>query len=144
MSRAPDQRQQRKGGRQPGSAWQQVPLDEQTIAERAKLGPGAMVAYQRMVHDGHLTAFVDREMSPGPDGERMLWHVSISHRTNTHPPQPGRYPSWDEIVAARFLFMPADAQVIMCLPPRDQWVSDHPTCFHLWELPEAVHITGHG
>lgn len=141
MSRAPEQRRK---GRAPGSAWQQVPLDQRTASARAAYGPGEMTAYQRLVADGHLTALVDHELSEGPDGDRWLWHVSISHRTNTHPPKPGRYPSWDELVAARFLFMPAGAQVIMCLPPRDQWVNEHDTCFHLWELPEAVYVTGHG
>jgi hypothetical protein len=84
-----------------------------------------LVCYQREVADGHLSVFVGRE----PDG----FHLSISHRTNDHPPQPGRYPTWDEIVEARYEFCPGAMTMVMYLPPKSEYVNVHETTFHLWE-----------
>jgi hypothetical protein len=84
-------------------------------------------AWQREVHDGHLSVLVGRE----PKG----WHLSISHRTNVMRPKPGRYPTWDEIADARYRFIPDEATMAMLLPPRDQYVNLHETTFHLHEVP---------
>lgn len=93
-------------------------------------------AWQREVEDGHLTVFAGRE--PDPSFSRPMWHLSISHRTNAHPPLPGRYPHWDEIVEARYRFIPNETRVAMLLPPREEWVSVHDTTFHLWEISDAA------
>lgn len=93
-------------------------------------------AWQRGVADGHLTVLAGRE--PVPGASRPLWHLSISHRTNDHPPRPGRYPDWDEIVEARYRFIPDEVRVAMLLPPRAEWVNVHPTTFHLWEISEII------
>jgi len=93
-------------------------------------------AYQRDTGDGHLTIFVGREPDL-PRFERPMWHLSISHRTNDHPPQPGRYPTWEEIVDARYRFIPNEVHVAMLLPPREEWVNVHSTTFHLWEIDDT-------
>ena len=59
----------------------------------------------------------------GPGG----WHLSISGR--------GRYPSWDEIVKARYAKVPDDVTMALLLPPRAEWVNAHETCFHLHQVP---------
>jgi hypothetical protein len=84
-------------------------------------------AYQREVHDGHLSVFVGRE----PQG----WHLSISHRTNEVKPRPARYPTWDEIADARYQFVPNEVTMAMLLPPREQYVNLHDTTFHLHQIP---------
>lgn len=109
-----------------------------------RVDPGAEVraafpgirCWQRETGDGHLTVLVGRE--PDPSFDRPLWHLSISHRTNTHPPEPGRYPDWDEITEARYRFIPDAVRIAMLLPPRDEWVNVHPTTFHLWEIQDSV------
>jgi hypothetical protein len=87
--------------------------------------------WQKDVGDGHLTVLVGAELQS--DGPR--WHMSISHRTNEHPPKAGRYPTWDEIKEARYRFMPGDIYVAQILPPEDEFINVMGTCFHLWEIP---------
>lgn len=55
------------------------------------------------------------------------WHISISH--------PHRYPSWDEIKAARYTLCPKEITMAMYLPPPDEFVNLHPNCFHLYQVP---------
>jgi hypothetical protein len=81
--------------------------------------------YRRSVHDGWLTALLGQE----PTG----WHMSISHRSHAGST---RYPSWDEITHARYELAPIDIDMVMHLPPPDQYVDVHPTTFHLHEHPE--------
>lgn len=103
-------------------------------AARLLLAIGAMhvEVYQREVEDGHLSAFVTKEPS-GPGG-CIEWHLSISHRTNDNPPQPGRYPTWDEIAHARYELLPGDLPFAMMLPPKSEYVALHDTTFHLHEV----------
>jgi hypothetical protein len=54
------------------------------------------------------------------------WHLSISH--------PTRYPTWDEIKAARYALLPDDMTMAMLLPPKAQYVNIEETCFHLTEI----------
>jgi hypothetical protein len=111
--------------------WRQV---RSAAAENLRaLGATHVATFQRYVTDGHLSAFVTRE-PPGPGGVSE-WHLSISHRTNEHPPKAGRYPTWDEIAHARYELLPADLTFAMFLPPREQYVAVHDTTFHLY----AVH-----
>jgi hypothetical protein len=112
---------ERRPMERPRSAW--VEQDGTSI-----LGVGTRV-WQRNVHDGHLTAMVAKE----PAG----WHLSISHRTNTAPPRPGRYPTWDEIADARYQLLPDQITVAMLLPPSSEYVNAHQTTFHLHEITDA-------
>jgi hypothetical protein len=97
-------------------------------------GPGDWVQVPRGEF-GDFTVQVGEETAglPAP-----RWHLSISHRTNEHPPKPGRYPTWDEIKDARYRFMPGDIYVAQILPPADDYVSVMDTCFHLWQIPEEA------
>jgi hypothetical protein len=114
--------------------WARLPRGEyEEFMATVSRAPNLRV-YQRNVGDGHLTAFAAAELQPG--GPR--WHLSISHRTNAHPPKPGRYPTWDEIKDARYRFMPADIYVAQILPPPDEFLSVHDTTFHLWQIPDEV------
>jgi hypothetical protein len=54
-------------------------------------------------------------------------HISISH--------PYRYPTWDEIKAARYDLLPDDVTMAMLLPPIRQYVNRHDYCFHLHQIP---------
>lgn len=67
----------------------------------------------------HLIVLIQRIE---PDG----WHLSISH--------PQRYPTWDEIHAARYGLLPDEVTMGMLLPPRGEYVNIHPNCFHLWQI----------
>lgn len=110
--------------------WRRIHVPAQLLA----VHPGTR-AYQRDLPDGHLSVFVGREMTELPGGDRLpLWHLSISHRTNDRAPQPGRYPSWDEIRDARERFIPDEVTVAMILPPKAEYVNVHATAFHLWEI----------
>lgn len=86
-------------------------------------------AWQCEVPDGHLSVFAGTE----PAG----FHLSISHRTSDHPARPGRYPSWGEIVDARYRFCPLDVTMAQLLPPQDEYINLHDTTFHLWEIPDG-------
>jgi len=57
------------------------------------------------------------------------WHLSISCER--------RYPTWDEIKAARYLLVPAPVTMAMILPPPGQYVNveDQDNVFHLHEIP---------
>lgn len=104
------------------SGWKRVPVPASLLTA----APG-MRAWQREVHDGHLSVFAGEE----PDG----FHLSISHRTSDGRKAPGRYPTWDEIKDARYRFGPLDKTLAMLLPPQDEYVNVHATTFHLWEVP---------
>ena len=59
-----------------------------------------------------------------PDG----WHLSIAHVR--------RYPTWDEIKEARYRLLPSEKTYVMVFPPPEEYVNQHPNCFHLWELKQ--------
>src|SRR4051812_25506442 len=89
------------------------------------LAAPTMKAWQKEVHDGHLSVFAGVE-----DG---IWHMSISHRLSDGSKAPGRSPKWDEITDARYRFCPDEVTMAMLLPPKSEYVNHHPTTFHLWE-----------
>jgi hypothetical protein len=62
-------------------------------------------------------------------GEPHGWHLSISC---AH-----RYPTWEEIKAARYDLLPRDITMAMLLPPPDEYVNVHPNCFHLHQIEDA-------
>lgn len=86
--------------------------------------------YNAPVPDGVLCLMVNER---GPNG----WYMSISHRLSISGPGghaiPGRYPTWDEIAAARYEFIPDRVTMVMMLPPRSEYINVMPTCFHLHE-----------
>lgn len=55
------------------------------------------------------------------------WHLSIS--------TPHRYPTWDEIKAARYDHCPKHITMAMILPPVEEYVNLHEFCFHLHQIP---------
>jgi hypothetical protein len=55
-------------------------------------------------------------------------HFSISH--------PDRYPTWDEIAAARYALLPKLRDCVMVLPPDDEYANVHDNCFHVHLLRE--------
>ena len=69
---------------------------------------------------GYVTVFVGQEPVIG-------WHLSIS--------TPHRLPTWDEVKAARYRFVPNDVTVAMFLPPEEEYVNVHQFCFHLHQVP---------
>lgn len=109
------------------SRWTECPVPDFVQAESPKLH-----LFQRNVHDGHLTAMVGPEPI-GPHGE-WVWHLSLSHRTNTVPPKPGRLPSYAELKEARYTLMPDELQMAQMFPPRAEFVNRHPTTLHLYEV----------
>jgi hypothetical protein len=79
------------------------------------------VEHCRAYHWGDVTVFVGQEPQIG-------WHLSIS--------TPYRYPTWDEIKAARYDLIPNEVTVAMFLPPREEYVNAHQFCFHLHQVPD--------
>lgn len=90
--------------------------------------------WQRNVHDGHLMVMVTLEPRVTDEPEHL--HLSISHRTNTGPPKPGRYPTWDEIADARYKLLPDELTFAMVLPPPSSYVAHHDTTFHLHQTDD--------
>lgn len=124
------------------SEWTQVDSDPAMVLGLHLTGGRMIGAWQRNVSDGHLTVFVTDDGDVAGDGTRHL-HLSISHRTNTKPPRPGRYPRWDEIADARYKLLPDDVHFAMVLPPPDSYVAHHDTTFHLHETTDP-HLTRAG
>lgn len=54
------------------------------------------------------------------------YHMSIAHTK--------RYPTWDEIKKARYMYCPSNITMAMMLPPLEEYVNVHKNCFHLWEI----------
>lgn len=64
----------------------------------------------------HLVCIVDQDLK----------HLSISHAD--------RYPTWDEIHAARDYFLPPNETFAMYFPPKTQYVNVQKNCFHLFDI----------
>lgn len=73
-----------------------------------------------------------RQLSVLVSKDSGRWHLSIAH--------PRRYPSWDEVHAARYEFIPDEIYMMMGLPPKAVYVNVHDHCFHLWEAQELKTI----
>jgi hypothetical protein len=84
--------------------------------------------FRREVADGTLTVIISVD-----DG---LFHLSISHKGKYD--WVTRYPTWDEIVEARYHFCPDGKDMVMHLPPREEYVNIHETTFHLFENPKII------
>lgn len=58
-------------------------------------------------------------------GSAGKWkHVSVSHRD--------RYPTWDEIIEVKELFLGKECSAMQLIPPRSKWLNLMENCFHLW------------
>lgn len=75
---------------------------------------------------GNCSVFVGIEPNTERGISRDRWHLSIAHKT--------RYPTWDEIKAARYELVPANVTMAMILPTPDEYVNLHKNCFHLHEI----------
>ena len=98
--------------------------------------PGTRIFQADTEGGGHLMAMVS------PPFAGAGWHVSLSHRSNLvdpwkRRPMPDRLPTWDELVACRYKFIPNECQVAMLLPPVEEYINVMPTCFHLHEVADA-------
>jgi hypothetical protein len=74
---------------------------------------------------GACYCFVGHETRPGAPG--LHWHLSISCKD--------RNPTWEEIKDARYSLLPMGLTFAQILPPLNDYISIHPYCFHLWEIP---------
>lgn len=65
------------------------------------------------------------------------WHISVSCKD--------RYPTWEEIKAARYELVPEEAFMVMALPPPEHYINLHSNAFHLWETNDRglVNLTAH-
>lgn len=54
------------------------------------------------------------------------WHLSISKRNAS--------PSYKEIKAARYYYIPNDVTMAQLFPPEEEFVNLHPYCHHLWQV----------
>lgn len=59
---------------------------------------------------------------------RHGWHMSIAHHK--------RYPTWQEIVTARYALIPDEVTMAMILPSRSEYIDIHKFCFQLHEIRE--------
>ena len=91
--------------------------------------------FRRRVHDGELCAI----RTVDPPG--YLYHLSVSH-TPAGQRRALRYPSWDELAAARYDLLPDDIDVVMHLPPPTEFVSVEDTTFHLREYRDLPDDAG--
>jgi hypothetical protein len=114
------------------SEWEPSRRDTQLVAMLRANGCINVSVLYRRVHDGELRAIRSQ------DGPAQLWHLSVSHwRRSKIRDRAKRYPSWDELADARYDLLPANIDVVMHLPPPEQFVSAEDTTFHLHEHREA-------
>lgn len=57
------------------------------------------------------------------DGQRWA-HISCSYAD--------RLPSWGDLVNVKEIFLGRDALALQVLPPRDEWINQHPYTLHLF------------
>jgi hypothetical protein len=109
----------------------EVEVPEPTVSI-SREGGGWVRAYRTASGCGVFVAQEAAKQAPAgiwlPPGERLLWHVSISHRH--------RYPGWDEIADVRYELVPDDVTMAMLLPPPDQYLNIHEHVFHLWQIDD--------
>lgn len=72
--------------------------------------------YLRTYEFGPLSVIVTKEYG--------RWHFSVVH--------PYRYPTWDELVAAKYALAP-DVPMSMKLPAEGEYINIHKNCFQLFE-----------
>lgn len=79
------------------------------------------VGIARYTHKSNLLVLSALEVH----GNKEEWfHCSVS--------RPDRYPSWDDIMAVKNLFIGEDNEAIQVLPKKPEYVNLHKNCFHIW------------
>lgn len=66
----------------------------------------------------------------------MDWdHVSVSVKLQKKKKviEAGRCPTWEEMCLIKQVFFSDDDTVMQLHPPKEDWVSTHPYCLHLWK-----------
>lgn len=58
--------------------------------------------------------------------ENNKWHMSISTRNAS--------PSYKEIKAARYKYLPDDVYMAQIFPPKEEFINLHPYCHHLYQI----------
>lgn len=112
--------------------WLPSRLDDEVRALLERAGCTEVMILRRRVHDGELRAI--RSCDP----PEHLWHLSVAHeRVGLRKNRAPRYPSWDELAHARYELLPENIDVVMHLPPPDEYVSVEDTTFHLHENREG-------
>lgn len=96
-------------------SYKTVPPEAKELAIKLPL-PGNAKAYEM----GRCRVIVSQEMG--------LWHISVSH--------PKRYPSWDEIKAARYQLIPDDVTMAMILPDPADYVNTHENTLQMWQVDD--------
>lgn len=80
------------------------------------------------------------------DGEQTGWeHVSATMWKNRKGKSRPIIPTYDQMQFIKQIFWEDDEAVIQIHPPKDQYVNNHQTCYHLWrnknqklELPPKI------
>lgn len=107
-------------------------LTELELPTPVKELPGYIRAYTAESGCNIICGHEPNKRAPGgiwlPPDQLLLWHLSISH--------PERYPTWDEVADARYELVPAEVTMAMLLPPPEQYLNEHPYCFHLWQIDD--------
>ena len=105
-------------------------MSKRTPREKPNIGPFIELAPYRMPNGVTVSCFLSGEIAVLRDPD--LSHISVS--------TPNRYPSWDEIAAARYALLPGDRNYGMMLPPDQEYVNEDSgsprggNIFHLWEV----------
>lgn len=94
----------------------EAPLPDQVKMMQAA---GTLEPYLKRYKMGKATILVGKSDANG-------WHLSIS-RTDG-------YPSWDEVKKARYELIPNEAEMVMHLPPMEDYINIHEYCFQLGEI----------
>ena len=99
---------------------------------------GGCKRYKAITPDGGmLVAMVGHE--PAGKDEKLLWHISVSHRDKNG--QPDRCPNWDEMKHAAYRLIQGDIPFMLIFPRRSApYVDVYSTCLHLWEATEDVDL----
>ncbi len=102
--------------------------------------PGLKGAWFKEVDDGTLTLLLGSEPRSA-NGWPLRLHLSIAHRytsglVDKGGKLAGRLPTWEEVKAVRYEFMPREMTIAMILPRPEEYVNVHENCFHLWEIPD--------
>jgi hypothetical protein len=63
-------------------------------------------------------------------------HVSVTLDSSIRKVE--RCPTWEEMCYIKSIFWSDDECVIQYHPPKDDYVSMHPYCLHLWRPTEAI------
>ena len=113
------------------SPWIEIDTDRRkTAIDRLFEDLGLKVKlFRRAVSDGQLYAILGREPDVGLHLS-VSWHPPDGVRINARAK---RYPSWDELMHARWELLPHDVPFVMHFPTPEEYLAVHDTTFHLHE-----------